>query len=84
MSYSRALVTGGAGFIGSHLADALLGEGLDVVVLDNLSVGKRENVPQDAKLIVGDIRNPEDLTESASARRLRTSTTPPITTSWVR
>ena len=53
--YRRALVTGGAGFIGSHLCEALLKEGLEVVVLDNLSMGKKENVPQNATLIVGDV-----------------------------
>ena len=53
--YRRALVTGGAGFIGSHLCEGLLKEGLEVVVLDNLSTGKKENVPQNATLIVGDV-----------------------------
>ena len=41
----RALVTGGAGFIGSHLVDALVARGDEVVVLDDLSTGRRENVP---------------------------------------
>jgi UDP-glucose 4-epimerase len=41
---ARYLVTGGAGFIGSHLVDALLGIGHDVVVLDDLSTGKRSNL----------------------------------------
>ncbi|MCK9519544.1 MAG: NAD-dependent epimerase/dehydratase family protein, partial [Dehalococcoidia bacterium] len=54
----RALVTGGAGFIGSHLADALVTAGHDVVVLDNLRSGRREFVPSAAKLVVGDIRDP--------------------------
>lgn len=53
--YRKALVTGGAGFIGSHLCDVLLKEGLEVVVLDNLSMGKKENVPKNVRLVVGDI-----------------------------
>jgi UDP-glucose 4-epimerase len=55
----RAIVTGGAGFIGSHVADALVGRGDDVVVFDNLSSGRRENVPPRARLVVGDLREPE-------------------------
>ena len=54
--YRRALVTGGAGFIGSHLVKRLLHEGLQVVVLDNLSMGRIENVPAGAELIRDDIR----------------------------
>jgi UDP-glucose 4-epimerase len=53
----RAIVTGGAGFIGSHVVDALLAEGHEVVALDDLSSGKRENVPAKAHLEVVDIRN---------------------------
>jgi UDP-glucose 4-epimerase len=53
--YRKALVTGGAGFIGSHLCEGLLKEGLEVVVLDNLSMGKKENVPEGSTLIVGDV-----------------------------
>jgi dTDP-glucose 4,6-dehydratase len=44
MSPERALVTGGAGFLGSHLCDALLGEGWSVVVVDNLLTGRRSNL----------------------------------------
>jgi dTDP-glucose 4,6-dehydratase len=44
MSSRRALVTGGAGFLGSHLCDALLGEGWNVVVVDNLLTGRRANL----------------------------------------
>ena len=40
----RVLVTGGAGFLGSHLCDALLGEGHKVIALDNLLTGRRENI----------------------------------------
>ena len=46
----RALVSGGAGFIGSHIADLLLAEGYQVEILDNLSSGRRENVPAGAVL----------------------------------
>ena len=53
----RAIVTGGAGFIGSHVVDALLARGDDVLVLDDLSNGKRENVPE-ARLEVVDVREP--------------------------
>ena len=52
-------ITGGAGFIGSHLADAFLGEGYRVLILDNLSGGRRENVPAGAELHVLDIRSKE-------------------------
>src|SRR5581483_9607290 len=53
----RALVTGGAGFIGSNLADRLVTEGFDVRVLDNLSTGFRDNVPAGAELLEGDVRD---------------------------
>jgi UDP-glucose 4-epimerase len=56
----RAVVTGGAGFIGSHVVDALVARGDEVHVLDDLSSGKRENVPDDATLHVGDIRHDAD------------------------
>jgi len=48
----RFVVTGGAGFIGSHLAEALVRRGHKVVVLDNLTLGKIENVPRGVKAIV--------------------------------
>ena len=55
----KILVTGGAGFIGSHVADALADSGHEVHVLDNLSTGARENVPSQAHLHVLDIRSQE-------------------------
>ncbi len=54
---SHALVTGGAGFIGSGLTRALLAEGRQVTVIDNLSVGRREAVPEGARFVHGDIRD---------------------------
>jgi UDP-glucose 4-epimerase len=53
------LVTGGAGFIGSHLVDAFLAQGHRVLILDDLSSGRRENVPAGAELHVADIRSAE-------------------------
>ena len=55
----RALVTGGAGFIGSHVVDALTARGDEVLVLDDLSSGRRENVASAAELVVADIRDEE-------------------------
>ena len=52
---SHVLVTGGAGFIGSHLVERLLAQGDSVTVLDNLSTGLRANVPGDAELVEGDV-----------------------------
>jgi len=54
----RILVTGGAGFIASHIVDAYVERGHDVTVLDDLSSGLRENVNPRAKLIVADLRDP--------------------------
>src|SRR5438045_351803 len=51
----RVLLTGGAGFIGSHVADALLAGGHEVLVVDDLSTGRRENVPARAAFRQGDI-----------------------------
>ncbi|MCY4159225.1 MAG: NAD-dependent epimerase/dehydratase family protein [Bacteroidetes bacterium] len=54
----KILVTGGAGFIGSHVTDLLTNQGYSVEVLDDLSSGLRENVPQSVKLHVTDIQSP--------------------------
>ena len=56
---ARYLVTGGAGFIGSHLVDALLLAGHRVRVLDDLSTGRRSNLDPRAELVVGDVAAPE-------------------------
>jgi UDP-glucose 4-epimerase len=55
----RVLVTGGAGFIGSHIAEAYLAAGWDVVVLDDLSRGHQRNVPSGARFVKADIRSPD-------------------------
>jgi UDP-glucose 4-epimerase len=55
---SHYLVTGGAGFIGSHLCDALIARGDTVRVLDDLSTGHRSNLPAAATLIEGDVADP--------------------------
>ena len=63
---TKVLVTGGAGFIGSHLAEALIERGDEVVVLDNLSAGKLENlesIKNKIQFIEGDIRDLELLQE---------------------
>ncbi|WP_207458377.1 NAD-dependent epimerase/dehydratase family protein [Azospirillum sp. SYSU D00513] len=52
---ARYLVTGGCGFIGSHLVERLLSQGHEVRVLDDLSTGRRENLPGGADIIIGDV-----------------------------
>lgn len=54
----KIAVTGGAGFIASHIADAYLSLGHDVVIIDNLSTGKRENIPANARFIEMDVNDP--------------------------
>jgi UDP-glucose 4-epimerase len=66
----RALVTGGAGFIGSHVVEALLARGDQVTVLDNLATGKRENVAAGAALHEGDIRTDADAVFDAARPEL--------------
>ncbi|QDT16138.1 NAD-dependent epimerase/dehydratase family protein [Alienimonas californiensis] len=53
----KILVTGGAGFIGSHIVDGLLEAGHSPIVLDDLSSGSRDNLPEDVPLYVADIRD---------------------------
>jgi UDP-glucose 4-epimerase len=57
----KVLITGGAGFIGSHLADGILAAGHRVVVIDNESTGKRENVPSGVAFIRGDVATVREL-----------------------
>lgn len=54
-------MTGGAGFIGTHLCRRLLDSGHQVTVLDNLSNSIRDNVPADARFVLGDVTRPQDL-----------------------
>ena len=61
----RSIVTGGAGFIGSHLADELLARGDEVHVIDDLSNGRRENVAAGATLHEQDVREPLDAIAAA-------------------
>lgn len=56
------LITGGAGYIGSHIAHELIDQGRQIVVLDNLVTGVRENVPADASFVWGDIGDLEAVT----------------------
>lgn len=60
----RVLVTGGAGFIGSHLVDTLLDRGFRVTVLDNLNTGVRTNINADADFVEGDVRNTDDISRA--------------------
>ncbi len=64
----RVLVTGGAGFIGSHVAEAYLQEGWEVVVLDDLSRGHEKNVPKPARFVRADIRSSEARTLAATGK----------------
>jgi UDP-glucose 4-epimerase len=57
----KVLVTGGCGFIGSHLVDELVKKEHEVIVVDNLSTGKKERLNKEAKLIVADITNGVEL-----------------------
>ncbi len=59
------LVTGGCGFIGSHLVEALLARGDRVRVLDDLSTGKRANIPSTAELLIGDVADPSLVARAA-------------------
>ena len=53
----RILLTGGAGFIGSWVADYYLNDGHEILIIDNLSTGLKENIPTNAQFLEGDIRD---------------------------
>ena len=86
----RILVTGGAGFIGSHVTEAALARGHEVLVIDDLSTGKRENVPAAARFVQLDIRDgtklsallgefrPEVITHQAAQTSVSISTREPV------
>ncbi len=57
----RCLVTGGAGFIGSHIAERLLREGFEVTILDNFSTGNRANIPAACQIVEADITQADSL-----------------------
>lgn len=65
----KVLVTGGAGFIGSHVADALIARGDRVVIVDNLSTGKKENLPSGAAFYSVDIRDAAALADVLSREK---------------
>jgi nucleoside-diphosphate-sugar epimerase len=66
----KVLVTGGAGFIGSSIADALLADGHEVRVLDDLSTGFAENVPARAELIEGGVADPDAVAKAVDGVEL--------------
>lgn len=66
----RVLVTGGAGFIGSNVADALVAAGHDVRVLDDLSTGYPDNVPDGAELVEGDVADLDAVTKAVEGTEL--------------
>ena len=76
---SRVLVTGGAGFIGSHVADALIARGHDVTILDDLSGGFRENVPAAATFVQGSVTDHRSSTACSRTAASSTSITSPPT-----
>lgn len=67
---TRILVTGGAGYIGSHAVRMLLQNGYEVVVFDNLVHGHREALPREAELIVGDLANKKDIENAFSKQKI--------------
>ena len=68
---SRILITGGAGFIGSHVADGYLALGHDVVVVDDLSTGHRVNVPERARFYQADLTDGHELARILKRHKVR-------------
>ena len=66
---AKSLVTGGAGFMGAHVARTLLERGHDVVVLDDLSGGFRANVPSGARLIEGSVADDALVSQTFAAEK---------------
>ena len=62
----RSCITGGAGFIGSHYADLLLSRDEDVVVLDDLSTGREENIPSNVTFVKGSVCSDNDIAEAVA------------------
>ncbi len=65
----KVLITGGCGFIGSHIVDKLIEKNYEVIVLDNLSTGKKERLNSKAKLIIADITNGKEIDEIFAAKK---------------
>ena len=66
----RALVTGGAGYIGSSISNYLLDKGHEVIIVDNLSTGTIHNVPKEAKFYKFDIVNSKKITKIFLEKKL--------------
>jgi UDP-glucose 4-epimerase len=64
VSKKRVLVTGVAGFIGSHMADGLMAKGFEVIGLDNMSTGEKRNIPKGITFIKGDVTSDKDLAKA--------------------
>ena len=67
------LVTGGAGYIGSHVSYLLIEKGYDVTIIDNLSTGNKKIVPKKANLIKCDIANVQKIKKLLNKKKIRNS-----------